>query len=70
MDSRWSLLLLLGQSPAVSAVWQMGGAGSLGSVGAPGKMSVTCVDNTHLLGLGLPHAVLLGPSTFPCSVWL
>lgn len=63
MDFRLSLVSLLGQATCLVgfAAWEMGRAGYLGSLGDV---------NTHLLGLGLPHTVILGSSIFSCSVWL
>lgn len=63
VDFRLSLVFLLGQPtcPVGFAAWEMGRAGYLGSLGDV---------NTLLLGLGLPHTVILGPSIFSCSVWL
>lgn len=63
MDFRWSLIFLLGPSTCLVgfAAWEIGRAGYLGSLGDV---------NTHLLGSGLPHTVILGPSIFSCSVWL
>lgn len=61
MDSRWSLSQLFGR-------WV--GLDVLGTLVTWGKCLSPVWTDTLLLGLGLPHTVFLGPSIFPCSVWL